>query len=365
MGNKLAKFCGLAAVLLSIGCAARPVRAQQDTRLATENQTIWTNSDCSSGLLKSPPLMNIGQTTHVVTYSASQTPPLPGPTVYIMGSSDNATFVRLSDAGVGGATLTGYGSYAFLEVWAVGGGTGCTISANYLGSQVSNPSPTGASDSSAYRKLIFPTTSPGTTQSISAFQTPYGNSAGFIVLTGTSIPSGSTISIVTNEGTTLDTFSVTAGSPSTPEIFQVPSVTTSNVAVTYTAGGASAGTLTGEYYFFKPGALESPIGEKSAIVNTASAGPTSIIPLSGGTSIRIVSITLSSGTAEAIDFQQGTGTNCATGNSQLSGLTHLAANTPWIQNFPGGGLVAGPGNAVCIHLSGANQTDGMITYSQY
>jgi hypothetical protein len=119
------------------------------------------------------------------------------------------------------------------------------------------------------------------------------------------------------------------------------------------------------YIFSKPGNLPiTPQCEKTAIVNLAAAGPTRFITNTGGT-VRICSLSVSSATAEAVDFQQGTGTNCGTGNSQLTGLYHLAANTPGAQIFPVGGLLAAVGNDVCVHLSGANQTDGTITYSQY
>jgi hypothetical protein len=349
--------------------AALPAHAQFTgyVGLQTTGQNVWSSTSCALGglTLKSAPLQNIGQTVHIVTYTISQTPPLAGPVVYIMGSTDNLTYQRLSDAGIGGGTLVGYGAYPFLSVWVMNGGTGCTITANYIGAQVSNPQPTGSNDSSAYEKEIFPVSSAGTTQTIAPFQTPYGNTAGIFVLTGTTIPAGSTLSVLTAEGSTLDTFAITSGSPSTPEIFLIPSVATADVGVTYTAGGASAGTLTGYYYFFKPGAAQSPGCEQQVVINTAAAGPTQLVAASGGSSVRICSINVSSGTAEAIDFQQGTGTNCGTGNSQLTGLTHLAANGPWIQNFPGGGLIALPGNAVCIHLSAANQTDGTITLSKF
>ena len=139
----------------------------------------------------------------------------------------------------------------------------------------------------------------------------------------------------------------------------------SNITVTYTSGGASTSDLTVAYLFSKPGVVNYPLCEKTAIVNSASAGPTQIIAGVAGQSVRICSVNISSGTAEAIDLQQGTGTNCGTGNAQLTGLFHIGANGAAAMNYPNVGLVTTPSRAVCLHLSGANQTDGTITYSQY
>lgn len=374
------QICAIVFLLSIVGCAARPARAQfiGYTSPQTTNQNIFNAASCATSPTKSASVANIGQSVHVLTYSfGSSVSTNANPIVRIMGSFDGTNFVQLSDDGLGAilsgtqrATLTGYGAYPFVQIWVFGGNTGCVITANYMGTSVSTTNPTGSSDVTAYDKILLPGGAAGTTQTISTFIPPYGNTAGYVTVVYSGAgPAGSSIAVtiqdqITLQSTTIASFNLAATS-NVIQMFAVPSVPTGGLSLTYTAGGASANNITIEYAFLKPGANPNPQCEKTLVINTAAAGPTQIIAGSGGASPRICSVNVGSGTAEAIDFQQGTGTNCATGNAQLTGLTHLAANAPWIQNFPQGGLVAGPGNAVCIHLSGANQTDGTITYSDY
>jgi hypothetical protein len=378
MGNKLARFCGLAAVLLSIGCAARPIHAQAPQSIT---QNLFNSTACQNepgGFTKSANVPNFGQSQHSVSYTI--TTPNGGLNIArMMASFDGTNFFQISDDGTAPLVnnvgiLTANGSYPFLQFWVeqvVAPGTGCAITANYTGSYVSIPNPTfGQSDTTSYQKIVFNGQAANANQSVTFFP-PYGSAGGYISFafqTGT-VSAGGTLTVgvagsLSAGANTIASFSLPANT-SLAQSFVVPAVPGAAILITYTSGGTGTATLYCAYNFTKPGQNVLPLGEKTVVVNTASAGPTQIIavPLTG--SARIVSIVLSSGTAEAIDLQQGTGTNCGTGNSQLTGLTHLAANTPWIQNFPGGGLVAAPGNAVCIHLSGANQTDGTITYSQY
>jgi hypothetical protein len=363
--NILRNILRLAIILFA---CALPASAQflGYTSPQTVNQNVFTNANCATSPLKSANLQNVGQSIHIVTYSVSGDSATN--IVRVMGGTDGVNFSQISDDGMGLAsafsgTLVGYGSYPFIQVWVVGGNSGCVATINYQGTSVGATNPgTGSVDVTAYQKLVFLAQQAGTSTSTN-FLPPYGNMGGVLLFLGGSTPAGSTITIQGNSGGPTFTFTTPANNNAS---FVVPSMPVSNVTVSYNSGGASSSPFSLIYIFAKPGNLPIlPQCEKTAIINTAAAGPTSIIAATGSAIVRVCSISVSSATAEAVDFQQGTGTNCATGNSQLTGLNHLAANTPLVESFPGGGLLSLPSNAVCIHLSGANQTDGTITYSQY
>lgn len=378
---KLRRFLPILALL---ALAAFPARAQYIGSVSpqTVNQTVFNNTDCSTSPTKSVTVTNVGQSVHIATYSFTGIGGNATPYVRIMASNDGTNFIQISDDGAGqpsisfigpsNGILSGYGSYPFVQVWIVGGLAGCRATVSYAGTSVSNVNPVGSSDATAYDKLMLASGGATGSSGLNVTVTPYGNSAGYLAVTfqGGAGHSGSSVQVVITNPASSDVETIANFPLSTianhPQFFAVPSLATNNVSVNYTSGGSAPGvTLALEYIFLKPGANPSPLGEQSLVINTASGGPTQIVAANTGTSVRIVSVNVSSGTAEGIDLQQGTGANCATGNAQLSGVTHLAANVPWIQNFPGAGLVALPGNAVCIHLSGANQTDGTIQYSQF
>lgn len=363
-----------------VGCAAvKPAHAQFTGYVGlqtTTPQLVFPAGTSCNGTLKSADISNIGQSDHIFFFTISGVAGSPNPTVRIMGSNDAATtatnFFQMSDDGIGNlnvniqASLRASGAVAHIQIWVLNGGAGCTITGIYMGSQVTSANSPGALDQTAYRKQLFNGVADNVTQTYSGLFPPYANAAGFVILTPHGqFPAGSTVTLTADSGTVFQTLPVNSTTSAT-QIFAINNFPASTLTVTYSSGGASANFFDLLYVFEKPGnASIFPLCENRKIINTAAAGPTSIIPTVIGAQIRICSLNVSSGTAEAIDFQQGTGVNCATGNSQLTGLTYLAANGPWIQHFPGGGLVALPGNAVCIHLSGANQTDGTITYSQY
>lgn len=365
------RILGLAALLF---LCAIPAHAQflGYTSPQTVTQNVFNAASCSSSPLKSVSLTNVGQSIHVVTYSVSGSAN-PNAIVRIMGSSDNTTFVQLSDDGMGGVgglsgSLTGYGSYPFVQVWVIGGGAGCVTTINYVGTSVGATNPTtGTNDATAYQKLVFGTALDSTSPSVT-FTPPYGNTGGILIFApvGGAPPAGSTLFVQSTAAGGGPGITFTISAVATAQVFVVPNFPGSTVTVSFFSGGASSNFFSLFYLFSKPGTLPiTPQCEQIKVINTAAAGPTQIIAPLSGQAVHVCSLSVSSGTAEAVDFQQGTGANCGTGNSQLTGLYHLAANTPGTQLFPTGGLVGLTSNGVCIHLSGANQTDGTITYSVY
>jgi hypothetical protein len=57
----------------------------------------------------------------------------------------------------------------------------------------------------------------------------------------------------------------------------------------------------------------------------------------------------------------GTGTACATGETNMSGVLPLVANSGWTHDYKGR-LKTAQANAFCLELSAAVQVDGILTY---
>lgn len=373
----LSRFAALCALLLCATTAHAQFLGY--TSPQTVNVPVFAaNTSCATGSLISAPITNVGQSVHVISYNfGNSTGNLNGVVARIFASTDNVNYFQISDDGMPQAAtpslLVGYGSYPFVKVYVIGGSTGCLVKVDYSGTSVSPPNSVGITDQTAYQKSLASAQSAGSNGVFQNLVTPYGNTSGVIVVQNAAIsggggpPAGSTITITASYSLLLAPSIATFALDTTAAVqsFVVPPYPTSGYKVTYTSGGASSNILSINYIFAKPGEPTAPLCEKTAIINTAAAGPTQIIAAVAGQSVRICSISVSSGTAEAIDFQQGQGTNCATGNAQLTGLYHAAANGIVSQNFPGGALVSLPSAATCVHLSGTNQTDGTITYSQY
>ncbi len=104
----------------------------------------------------------------------------------------------------------------------------------------------------------------------------------------------------------------------------------------------------------------------SKAISQASASTVEIIPLVSTKSIYITSFDfMSSGTLNAT-LVYGTGTNCGTGTTALTGAYPLIAQAG-ISKGNGLGiiLVVPVSNAVCLTASGSSQVSGSISYAQF
>lgn len=103
----------------------------------------------------------------------------------------------------------------------------------------------------------------------------------------------------------------------------------------------------------------------SAAINTASSGNVEVVALSGSTLVYVCGFSLIADAAVDVQFIYGTGTACATGETDLTGIWGLGANGGIA--VPNAGAVqfkAPAGNALCIENSGAVQVSGHVTYVQ-
>lgn len=101
-------------------------------------------------------------------------------------------------------------------------------------------------------------------------------------------------------------------------------------------------------------------------IDISTATTTQLIALNGSTKTFITSFNLIvSGTGTA-RFVYGTGTNCATGTTNLTGAYPLTAQAGLVVGDGGAAiLIAPPGKAVCITTSAAIQYSGSLVYQQF
>lgn len=103
---------------------------------------------------------------------------------------------------------------------------------------------------------------------------------------------------------------------------------------------------------------------QSAAIDTSTSGNVQIVALNGSDLIYICGYSVVVGaTATAVQFIYGTGTACATGETDLTGPWPFAANGGITQANGGAPQFVVPaGNAFCVELSAANAITGHVTY---
>lgn len=97
------------------------------------------------------------------------------------------------------------------------------------------------------------------------------------------------------------------------------------------------------------------------VISTASSGNVELVALTSGQTIYLCDFTIMAGGTVGVQLIYGTGTACATGETNMTGVMPLVVNTGWTHNY-GGRLKTAEANAFCIELSGAVQVDGVATY---
>ncbi len=106
--------------------------------------------------------------------------------------------------------------------------------------------------------------------------------------------------------------------------------------------------------------------DASKAISVASNTILELVALSGSTKIYVTSFDfISAGTAN-VKLVYGTGTNCGTGTTDLTGLYPLTAQAGIAKgNGLGPVLVVPAGNALCISDSASVQISGSVSYTQF
>jgi hypothetical protein len=272
---------------------------------------------------------------------------------------------------------TGY--YPALAVRAVCPTAAGTFSLQYSGTSSYQFQPVGFVDRVSYSKLLA-TNFPANASSASLTVTvPYGSSAGLLYFqyNGTGSPVGSTFTLTssadaTQNGTLLNAVPLQANQ--SLQTFLIPALPTSQLNFTYTTGGASATNYTVQILFFKPGMqiasgdpcqaqwgfaskVGTPITAPAAATTQILAAPA--VGLSNYVCGYQISQAVFAGTVQWIS---GTGANCGTGTTSLTGSMQTIVGQPFTYSGPGWVLKAPAGNAICLVTTGAGATvAGVVT----
>jgi hypothetical protein len=104
----------------------------------------------------------------------------------------------------------------------------------------------------------------------------------------------------------------------------------------------------------------------SVALSIATATTTQLVALSGSTAIYITSYDVMAGGTGNITFEYGTGTNCGTGTTVLTGAYPLTAQAG-VSKGNGAAMVlkVPAGNALCALTSASVQYSGSITFQQF
>jgi hypothetical protein len=328
---------------------------------------------------------NIGQTSHLATATSNATTFQ----MEIDGIDNLGNVFRLSDLQVGiptsakgGLVVTASGYMTTIQI-NITCSSGSTFSVSYTGSFSPSPPNIAGSLLVAVDKLPFQT-APANASASTTFQSPTGNSQGTIIFQYAAAgPSGSTVTAtcLSNAGTTLQAYTFSISTATTPQLFQVPASTCPFITLAYTSGGASATTYNLEYTFTTSGTtsvnadpcLSSSVAKLSApIPNQTAVGTTQIIAGVAGQRIypcAIIEDQASGSTNWFAQWEYGTGASCGTGTTALSGtmgvingqISPRTSYGPTLFNIPAG-------NSLCDVLSGTMGSNanygGWIVYVQ-
>jgi hypothetical protein len=101
----------------------------------------------------------------------------------------------------------------------------------------------------------------------------------------------------------------------------------------------------------------------TAAISTSSSGNVEIVALNGSDLIYVCGYSVVAGAATGVQLIYGTGTACATGETDMTGVWSFAANGGITQSNAGvPQFVVPAGNAFCVENSGANAIAGHVTY---
>lgn len=126
-----------------------------------------------------------------------------------------------------------------------------------------------------------------------------------------------------------------------------PSVTLSN-------GTAQNSSGTGQFI---------PSCDQSAPISISSAADLQLVALTAGKQVHVCAYNFLANGAVAVTLEYGTGTNCATGKTSITGAYPLTGQTGLSAGSGNGQLFAAPvGAAVCINSNAAQTVSGLITY---
>jgi len=114
------------------------------------------------------------------------------------------------------------------------------------------------------------------------------------------------------------------------------------------------------------GTVSQVQSDSSAAISVSTATTTQLVALSSGKAIYVTAWDIVVAAADNVTLEYGTGTNCGTGTTALTGAYNFAANGGLAKGSGLGVLFKVPaGNALCIVTSAAVQASGSVSYAQF
>lgn len=140
---------------------------------------------------------------------------------------------------------------------------------------------------------------------------------------------------------------------------------TPTVAGVGSAGAVTVSTVRDFPFRFNGSTWDREFGCTNQLtISTSSSGNVEIIPASGSTLIRICHLSVATGTPENIKFTRGTGTNCGTGTTDITG-TYQSVSALAFDFTPAAALRGVAGSAICINQANGQAIGGLVIYAQY
>ncbi len=238
-------------------------------------------------------IKDLGQTVHSVLYSGGGVVGNPtGVQIRLEGSfdSDAATcstgnWFAISDDGTdpgtaGSNLILGIGAYPFIRlnlVKCTGCDTNNRITASYTGSSAMPGNPFGRYGAGQQvRKVLFIGASIDTDQQFSdPIVTPYGSSAGFLLIKATGFSPDSTFTVnIQDFGAATQLMSYQVANGLTSFVVPVPPSAAGTVQVKYTVTPIGGGNTFSAYYIFYPPGGMQPAGAQPPSLNNVEATQT-------------------------------------------------------------------------------------------
>lgn len=274
----------LLSILLLLSASAAVGQVTNVSPQSVSASATQLNLNGVSAPTASPCITNVGQTVHFLFYQETGATGAPtGVQIRLEGSfnSDSATCVTgtwfpISDDGTeisqnAQGLVLGIGNYPFLRV-NLAKCTTCdvadTITANYVGTSAIPENPFGLYGAGQQiRKVLFTQQTQSGTITAPTINSPYGSTAGYIVISASANFTGGTLvarcfdfgAVSTESSLTL------TGGGST--LLPVPAMSCTAISVRCNSC-TGAGNYTGYYYFYPPGAAQ-PAAIQPANTNNA------------------------------------------------------------------------------------------------
>ena len=111
-------------------------------------------------------------------------------------------------------------------------------------------------------------------------------------------------------------------------------------------------------------AVTDNICDQSAVISISGSGLTQIVAASGAKQVRICHISVSNSAGSTVQIEYGTGSNCGTGTTALTGVYQNVATMAL--DFPTRAELDAPsGDAVCLNYGTSVTAGGTVLYAQY